>query len=404
MNAVVNSTGYIDAFAEIEDDEIMQDNRRYINFYIPKEIPVVIFTDDPADSKFINLALRATDNTGTLQITEKNLDQIASVNLSKYDVVFIIGSQNLMSGIDRLNSYIANGGSLFLMPGSNSTLLSFQKIAKELNIPSPGAAIGNINSDANPVKFDKVDFNHPIFQDLYSNIVKKNIESPEIYYHFKINTEGKGESIISLMDGSSFLSEYKSGKGKIFVLNTAPVLSWSNFPLKTIFAPLINKSVYYLASKDRTDDQTLAGSSVLIDLRNNTSPQIKIVMPDNSEDYINLQDQSNSNYIEYKKTGLTGNYKVYSGNNIIDEFSVNTDPMESVTKYLTIKDFENYLKEIDFKGKFINVSKNEDPAKIVLQSRFGSELWRYFILLAIILAIIEMTIARNAKKELVDNI
>jgi hypothetical protein len=404
MNAVVNSTGYIDAFAEIEDDEIMQDNRRYINFYIPKEIPVVIFTDDPADSKFINLALRATDNTGTLQITEKNLDQIASVNLSKYDVVFIIGSQNLMSGIDRLNSYIANGGSLFLMPGSNSTLLSFQKIAKELNIPSPGAAIGKINSDANPVKFDKVDFNHPIFQDLYSNKVKKNIESPEIYYHFKINTEGKGESIISLMDGSSFLSEYKSGKGKIFVLNTAPVLSWSNFPLKTIFAPLINKSVYYLASKDRTDDQTLAGSSVLIDLRNNTSPQIKIVMPDNSEDYINLQDQSNSNYIEYKKTGLTGNYKVYSGNNIIDEFSVNTDPMESVTKYLTIKDFENYLKEIDFKGKFINVSKNEDPAKIVLQSRFGSELWRYFILLAIILAIIEMTIARNAKKELVDNI
>jgi hypothetical protein len=92
---------------------------------------------------------------------------------------------------------------------------------------------------------------------------------------------------------------------------------------------------------------------------------------------------------------------VYSGNKIIDEFSVNADPMESVTKYLTIKDFENYLKGIDFKGKFINVSKNEDPAKIVLQSRFGSELWRYFILLAIILAIVEMAIARNAKKELV---
>ena len=402
MNAVVNSTGYIDAFAEIEDDEIMQDNKRYINFYIPKEIPVIIFTDDPADSKFINLALKATDNTGTLQITDMNLDQIASVNLSQYDVAFIIGSQNLMSGIERLNSYLGNGGSIFLMPGSNSTLSSFQKITKGLNIPSPGVAIGNINSYANPVKFDKVDFNHPIFQDLYSNKEKKNIESPEIYYHFKINTEGKGESIITLMDGSSFLSEFKNGKGKIFLLNIAPTLSWSNFPLKTIFAPLINKSVYYLASKDRTDGQSLAGSSVLIDLRNNTSPQIKIDQPDNSDDYINLQDQSNSNYIEYKKTGLTGNYKVYSGNNIIDEFSVNADPLESVTKYLTIKDFENYLKQIGFKGKFINVSKNEDPARIVLQSRFGSELWRYFILLALILAIIEMTIARNAKKELVE--
>ncbi len=35
-----------------------------------------------------------------------------------------------------------------------------------------------------------------------------------------------------------------------------------------------------------------------------------------------------------------------------------------------------------------------------MQARFGSELWRYFLLVAIILALIEMTIARNAKKEL----
>jgi len=402
MNAIVNATGYIDAFAEIEDDEIMQDNRRYINFYIPKEIPVVIFTDNKADSKFVDLALNATNTMGTIQITGKDLAQIASINLTQYDVVFIIGSQNIVSGLDRLKSYINNGGSIFLMPGSGSTLSSFQKITNELNIPSPTIAVGKINSDTNPIKFDKVDFNHPIFQDLYANKEKRNIESPEVYYHFKMNTEGKGESIISLMDGSSFLSEFKRGKGKIFILSTAPVLSWSNFPLKTIFAPLMNKSVYYLASKDRTDDQTLAGKNVIIDLRNNTSPQIKIDRPDNSEDYINLQDQANSNYIEYNKTDLTGNYKVYSGKNIIDEFSVNTDPLESVTKYLTIKDFENYLNKIDFKGKFINVTKNEDPAKIVLQSRFGSELWRYFILLAIILAIVEMAVARNAKKEMVE--
>ncbi len=403
MSVIVNETGFIDASAEIEDDEIMQDNKRYINFYVPKVIPVIIFTDEPSDSKFVDLALSATNNSGTLQITEKDLSQVASINLKQFNVVFIIGSLNLVSGFDRLKSYLNEGGSIFLMPGSKSTLSNYQIITKKLNIPPPVAAVGKINSSDNPVKFGKVDFNHPVFQDLYANNKKKNIESPEVYYYFKINPGGKGESIISLMDGSSFLSEFKRGKGKIFLLNTAPVLSWTNFPLKTIFAPLINKSVYYLASKDRTDDQSLAGNNVLIDLRNNTSPQIKILRPDNSEDYINLQDQSNSNYIEYKKTGITGNYKVYSGKNIVDEFSVNTDPLESVTKYLTIKDFENYLKKIKFKGKFINVTKNEDPAKIVLQSRFGSELWRYFILLAIILAIIEMAIARNAKKELVDN-
>jgi len=39
---------------------------------------------------------------------------------------------------------------------------------------------------------------------------------------------------------------------------------------------------------------------------------------------------------------------------------------------------------------------------MILQARFGSELWRYFLLAAIILALVEMTVARNAKKEIAE--
>ena len=184
--------------------------------------------------------------------------------------------------------------------------------------------------------------------------------------------------------------------------NTAPVLSWSSFPLKSIFAPLINKSVYYLATKDQAQNEYSAGGSALIDLRNNTSPQIKIERPDKTEDYIDLQDQANANFYEYKKTDLAGNYKVYSGSNVLTEFSVNVDSHESVTKYMSGGEFEDYLKKINFKGKYINVAKNEDAAKVILQSRFGSELWRYFLIIAIVLALAEMAVARNTKKELVE--
>lgn len=414
LEAPVNASGYVDAFTEIEDDEILQDNKRFVDFYIPKEIPVLMLTDDPSDSRFVNFALTAANSSngndgGSLKITQRNLSEAGSINLSQYDVIAIIGSENLSGGLDRLNSFVDNGGSILLMPGSKSTLQSYQKITSGLNIPSPIAAVGNVNSTTNEFKFDKIDFNHPVFQDIFTNKEKKNVESPSIYYYFKINPQGKGENIISLADGSSFLSEYKAGKGKIFLFNTAPILSWSSFPVKSIFAPLMNKSIYYLASKDQSENNYLAGSTVLIDLKNNTSPQIKIVRPDKSEDFINLQDQPDKNYYEYKKTDLAGNYKVYSGSgtstnqkSLINEFSVNVDPLESVTKYISTNEFESYLKQVNFKGKYIKVDKNEDPAKVVLQSRFGSELWRYFLLIAIILAIVEMTVARNAKKELIE--
>ena len=400
LQAQAKQTGYINAYAEIEDDEILQDNRRYINFYIPKEVPVILFTDDPSDARFVDLALSAAGNGQTIEVTEKNLSQLNSTNLSPFSLLVIIGSENT-SSYNNLNSYITNGGSVLLMPGSKSTLQNFKAITKAIALPSPKGSVGKANDLSNPIYFDKEDFAHPLFQDIFNGNQLKSIESPQIYYHFDLTTEGKGVNIISLMDGSSFLGEYQLGKGKVFLFNTAPILSWSNFPLKNLFAPLITKSIFYLSTKDNSENQVRAGDPTEINLQHNYSPQLRIEEPDNNEDYIDLKNQSDRNYISFPYTNVIGNYKVFSGSKIIDEFSVNSDPAESIVKYYDIKTFEDYLKKINFKGKYFNIDKNENISKVIMQARFGSELWKYFLLIALILAIIEMTVARNAKKDMI---
>ena len=123
---------------------------------------------------------------------------------------------------------------------------------------------------------------------------------------------------------------------------------------------------------------------------------------DKSQEFIDLKGKNNPKFISYQNTSIPGNYHVYSGKKLIDDFSVNVNPVESVTKYIDNNEFEDYLHKINFKGHYIKVDKKDDPAKIVLQSRFGSELWKYFLLIALILALIEMMIARNSKKEMVN--
>ncbi|MGA7836530.1 MAG: BatA domain-containing protein [Ignavibacteriaceae bacterium] len=401
IQAVPKSTGFIDAIAEIEDDDILQDNKRYLNFYIPDKIPVIIFSDDQQDTKYLKLALTAGDDKSLIEITEKNLGQLSSIDLNQFDVVLIVGADKI-TGIDRLKNYINTGGSLFLMPGENTYGENFNNLLQNLNLPGVSGIFGKNNSTDNSVTFDKTEFNHPIFADIFSNRDKKKIESPDFYHFFKISTQGKGNNIISLMDGSSFLSEYRIGEGKVLLMNTAPLLSWSNLPLKGIFVPLINKSVFYLASKERQNDDYIAGMPVTISLAKQTSAQIKIENPEKREEYITLNKELRNNFIGYDKTNVAGNYKIFSGKNLIDEISVNTDPKESVTKYLSDSDFEDYLNKIDFKGNHIIIKKDQNPADIIMQSRFGSELWKYFILVALILALIEMAVARNAKKELLN--
>jgi Aerotolerance regulator N-terminal/von Willebrand factor type A domain len=400
MESIIKSTGYINVFVEIEDDDIMEDNKRFTSLYIPDEIHVGIFTVDNQDARYINLALTTSGEDKSLKVNTKNINQISSFDLNQFDVVMIIGFDNL-DDFQKIKSYVNNGGGLFLTPGSQTSLENFNKIDSVLSLPKPGGTVGKISSANNSVGFENISFNHPVFQNIFSK-EKNKIESPDIYYHFKISTGGKGTNIISLVDGSSFLSEYKIGMGKVFIFNTAPVLSWSNFPLKSIFVPLINKSVFYLASKDRIENEYLAGSTVNVDVSDQSLPQIKIESPDKSEEYIDMKEQNNPDFISYNKTNLAGNYLIFSGEKIINDFAVNADPMESVTKYITGDEFKDYLNKINFKGHYIKVDKKDDPAKIVLQSRFGSELWKYFLLIALILALIEMIVARNSKKEMVN--
>ena len=399
FETVLKSTGYVNVVAELEDDDILQDNKKYLDLVIPEKINVVIFTDTNDDSKFIRLALGADSSERNIEVTEKNLNQVSSVNLNNFDVVIISGSQNL-DNINRLKEFLTSGGSLFLMPGSKTKFAHFKDFAVKLGLPSPVSAAGNPDSPKSYAVFDKIDYNHPIFTNIFEKTAKKQVETPEIYYYFKINTQGKGKEIISLLDNTSFLSEYRIGKGKVLLMNTAPVLSWSNLPLKGIFVPLMNKAVYYLASKDNQISSYIAGETVDINLQNSTIPQIKIEKPGNRNELININKNIFGNYFDYSKTAATGNYKIYSGENLIDHFSINTNPLESNTTTLSRDDFSKYLKKINFKGESFNFDPSGNYTAEIQQARFGSELWKILLFTALILALIEMMIARSAKKDL----
>lgn len=396
VEATPKTTGFIDVAAEIETDEIEQDNKRFASLFIPEKISVGLFAENQNDLTYVDLALQ-TAGDGKYSIERKSVNQLTSQQLNK-DQTIIISANTIASGIEQLKNFVQNGGGVILFPSSNQDAARLNQLYSQLGLRGSASFIGKVNSSDLKIKFDKTDFNHPVFQNIFQNDDKKKYESPELNAYYKISSAGN--QIISLVDGSSFLSEYRIGKGKVFVFNSSPVLSWSDFPIKSIFAPLINKSVAYLSSKDREQNIFLAGEEINLNLKNASPSQLKIVEPDKSEEFINLSENTGRDYLSYSKTNIAGSYKFYSGDNLLEDISINTDPTESKTVYADESEFEAYLKEIKFDGKYISVDKESNITEKIMQARFGSELWRYFVLVAIILALIEMTIARNAKKDL----
>ena len=397
VDALSDVTGFIDLVAEIETDDIENDNKRFSSFFIPDKISTLIISDENPSSFFLKLALQTISND-KIKYEEKNSNQLGGLQLNNYDVVFLC-TDNLSQNADKLSQFLKDGGSLVIIPTINTDLGKLNDILQKLNLPTISGFAGKLNDKSLSVQFDKIDFNHPVFLNLFRKDDKKNIESPSINYFLKYSAQGKGSSIITLSEGSSFLSEFKSGSGKLFFFNTAFDPGWSNFQLKTIFAPLIIKTVFYLSQKEKLSNNLIAGEHITIDLNRIKSAQVKILRPDSTAEFLNV-DLANQKFIEYNNTNLTGFYKIFSGNELIDNIAVNHDKSESNPVYADKKDFEKYLEQMNFKGNLIHIDKNKNPIEEINQARFGSELWRIFLLIAIILAVTEMTIARNVKKDL----
>ena len=313
--------------------------------------------------------------------------------------MFLTGLRNNIE-TKRLIQFVKDGGRMIIMPGYNSGGKLLNSILRVFKIPTFGSRI--TMSEAQQFNsFEEINYNHPIFQDLFESETKPQIESPQILSYLKTIPSGIGESIITLLDGSSFLSEYKYEDGRIFLFNVAPVLSWSDFPLKSIFAPIVNRSVHYLASNRSSSMRYLAGDNIEIDISRFKLPMVKVIRPDRSEEFINLDSESKSNFWKYNNSDLVGIYEFYSEDKLVEAVAVNVNLQESNLNQISSDNFETLLLNNGFTGIILNMDNNNYKDEIS-QARYGSELWQLFLIIALILALIEMYVAKSAKNELAE--
>ncbi|MFO7524006.1 MAG: BatA domain-containing protein [Ignavibacteriaceae bacterium] len=399
IEAVAKKTGNIDVIAELEEDDIGYDNKRYLSIYIPDKIPVALSADRESDINFIRIALSTGNLSDNYKLNYIPTNQFLSTRLEDYTVLFIVGEE-FTSGYDRIKNFVESGGGVLIFPSSKVNPDKFNNLLGNIGLPLTEGIVGKPDQADNPALFQDTDFEHPLLRNIFLSDEKKRIESPDVYCYYKFSPGTSVRKIVTLADGSAFLSEYRIGKGKILLFNSAPVLSWNSFPLKGLFPALVNKSVLYLATQENNGREYFAGEPVNLSIRKARLPQLKIILPDGEEDLINLTGDERGDFIGFQNTKLAGNYEVLSGDQMLEDISVNTDPAESITDYLSETDLKSYIEKINFNGTFIIIDKNDDPVKIILQARFGSELWKYFLLVSILLALIEMAVARNTKKEL----
>jgi Aerotolerance regulator N-terminal len=392
----LSASGLNEARVELEDDDILYDNICYLNFFVPKNINVLILYDQISDILFVEAALKSSSTAEQIKITKINISEATNYNPKDFNIVFLVSSK--VNQIDDISKYLKQGGKLLYIPSSSINQNELAVLSDFINLPSSETIISTKPSNNNYSELGKIDRQHPIFLNLFEARANKQIESPYIFKYIKFNESNSAYPIIRLIDDSIFLGEYKIGDGTVLFFNSSAVLSWSNFPIKGIFAPIISRIVHYLSSTNDGLVSYTVGEPIPIDVSQVTYPLIDVSLPKGNAK-INLQ-TNNKQVVNFINSDVPGSYKFYNNNQLLSFTSVNPNSKESdLTKIDENLMFDSFNKL--FGDHYIVFNPNENYFAKIKQARFGTELWKYLLIITLLLALCEMYIARSTKKDLI---
>lgn len=384
-------TGSTSGYAELLqndffEDEILQDNKSYFSYYIPDKINIGLVSDNEVSAKYIKLAIESAEKLNNTENNQKfyNLNQSSNVsNVAKNsDMLILSGKSSFTSDESKfLTEYIKNGGGVLVFPEKNISIESYNAFfgnldafrVSELTKISADTGINN--------KFERIDFKHPIFSGAFKNeelsITNEKffVESPKISFMFGILPNKNTVNLMQISGEKIFLAESDFGEGKIIFCSVSASDDMSDFPMKSLFPLIINKSAFYLGVGEYKNENNIVGRNNVVRI-----PKNKLY----SVPYNNI----------YKEPGI---YSVIDSLNKNYFFALNRDSLESDFRKAELSDLKDYfslygLKNVEY------ISENSDVNSVVLKSREGTELWKYLVILALIFVILEMLYAKKLER------
>jgi hypothetical protein len=437
--ATPQRTGLISGYIDLEEDAFDGDNKNYFSVNVPGQLNVVLVSSDAKSSSYIRLALSVLnrdETSTTLALKEIAPGQLASATLAQADVVILSNAASLSSSqADQLIQFSSQGGGVILFAGDLLNVTQYNAtLLPGLGLPALMPAQRRAISSTAFVSFEKIDFDHPLFQGMFENAKgvrgqKKNIESPKIFSSIRFASEKEIRSIVTLSDGTPFLWEkmpHTSPKDmsertpsedshRVLGFAVAPNTEWSDFPLKGIFVPLVYQTILYAATGGSAlvpSPSAAVGDRIDIPVpkfRKKTSGAqpvsfrtLRVVDPNGKEMIVqpSTGDAAGlSTIIPFDKSSQPGVYAVVCSNDTLALVPVNTDPAESNGERTPFDEFAAMSERYGIERNAITVVRDPETIDaVVLQSRLGVELWKYFLIAAVVVALIEMTVARESKQ------
>ena len=400
-----NNSGMIELVLDnSQDDEIKYDNKIYFSFYIPEKFKIGLFGND---TRFIKLAVESASSILDSGVSKNNLFEVNELSfipskISDFNIVFISGIDKFgNSEAEQLSNYISNGGTVYIFPSQSAEINSYNSLFTKLN----SAHFTDLNSDAEAnksIKIGRVNFEHALLSGIFKNeklnftSEKFILDSPELKSFYTLTPGEKDVTLIELSNNKPFLIENNVGQGRFLLSAVSANDKMSDFPMKSIFVPLIVRSIFYSQGNINQTVYTIGKNNVV-----SLNQSFKVSSAINPvKNKINYSPAVFSSYLALPYSNFSsvpGIYSLADSSGTHYSFALNFNQSESNLGKEDTKEIEKY-----FRKSFVNVRMINDINQIkesVKEAKLGTELWKYFLILSLIFVVAEIFLSRKIMQE-----
>ncbi len=392
FQAYPGKSGIIRGKIVIPDDDFALDNVQTFEISIPERISCSLVGRSVEDIYLLENALRSISGANEyVTINRKIVPQIDKLFLDDTDVLILHRTQDIApQAVENIQRFMERGGGLIWVADYENNIKN-ASIISALKLPNFIRSIRVENNSFYSVLHN--DRKHALFADLQVRRMKD--EFPEVYAYAKVRPHRDHNVVLTLNSMDPFLIYYRLIGGQVYYFTSPIGLGWNDFALRGLFVPMLHRMLILLATDESNTLPVVAGEPKMITLPMELiNSQWAVYTPAGKRSL--LIPDYNRELLVVENTDNLGSYEVYADDKFFVAFSTTLDPNERPNLWV------NGQTLVDLIGveQTQYIGLNENIADSINELRYGTALWRQYLLCAIILMLIESVIGRPNLKTL----
>lgn len=384
LEFVNNSQGAVSGRIEIDDYPILYDNTCYFSFNKAAHISIAHIYSGLQSS---NIAVLFKNDF--FKFNSINSAALDYASLANYDCIILDQLTEIPSGLLQMLAVISSQGkNIVCIPNKTSNMQSYNTLLSQF---------GNqriTEQDTAKVSIAKVDFKHHIFANVFEK-TDKETQLPFVRNYFKIDAP-QHTHILSLANNYPALLQLKQGKGSLFLFTMPFDVQSTNFTQSPLVMAIFNMALYssHIAPLAYTLGESFHIAFEATQSDNafhivNRDLQIDII-PQFSIDYSNFTVKLNP----MNMITQAGTYSVMQRDSTLAYVSFNYNRLESHAEFFTADDIAQLLLSYQLLNASLINASHENLEQNVRSLDADTELWRWFVLLALLCLVGEIGIIR----------